>query len=484
MHLGTHTATRTSWGYKPGSIRVRRLLSGKYVVVSEAGDFSILSSDELQLLKRNPAALTVARQAELFSKFILKRENSRGMKRLLKSRVAARNSAVTNGPSLIIIVPTLRCEHSCRYCQVSRANELSGFSMSDENLKKACQFILGLPGKSLKVEFQGGDPLLRFDLIKAVLSMLSKGARDCKKHIEFVIASTLHQLTPEICEELKTASAVLSTSIDGPPLLHNKNRPIPGRDSYQRTIKGIALARECIGADGVAALMTTTRDSLRYPEDIVDEYVRLGFKEISIRPLSPFGFAGRLKDFLSVSNDEFRTFYQRAFARVLAWNERGVDLREGQAAIVLNKLLSSFDAGYMDLQAIPGPGNGVLVLNYDGFVYPSDESRMLAETGDASFRMGRIGDSLESLLASNAQKSINQFGTASNVAECMQCAYGQFCAHDPVMAKAECGRVDVSPLSTGHCQRSLWLFDFMLEQLSAADSERISTFRRWARTPP
>ncbi len=63
----------------------------------------------------------------------------------------------------------------------------------------------------------------------------------------------------------------LSTSIDGPAELHNRNRPIPGRNAYERTVKGIELARRIIGYDSVSALMTTTKKSLEYPIEIVDE---------------------------------------------------------------------------------------------------------------------------------------------------------------------------------------------------------------------
>ena len=39
--------------------------------------------------------------------------------------------------------------------------------------------------------------------------------------------------------------------------------------------------------------MTTTEASLGRVKDIVDEYVRVGFERIFLRPLSPYGFAIR-----------------------------------------------------------------------------------------------------------------------------------------------------------------------------------------------
>ena len=153
-------------------------------------------------------------------------------------------------------------------------------------------------------------------------------------------------------------------------------------------LSGIGMARELIGPHAVSALMTTTKDSLNQPESIVDEYVKQEFKEIFIRPLSPYGFARRNTRIIGYTLNEFLWFYERALKRVLEWNNRGVEIREVTATILLNKILSPFDGGYVDLQSPTGAGRAVLAYNYDGFVYPSDEARMVAESGDFSLRLG------------------------------------------------------------------------------------------------
>ena len=47
----------------------------------------------------------------------------------------------------------------------------------------------------------------------------------------------------------------------------------------------------------------------------------------------------------------------------------------------------------MDLQSPAGIITGVIVFNYDGGVYASDESRMLAEQKDFNFKLGTLNDS-------------------------------------------------------------------------------------------
>ena len=254
--------------------------------MSETGDYAFLSEDELQILECDLHALSPQRLAELKSKFIIRDAGAAGMQRLFASRLASRRETILYGPSLHILVPTLRCEHSCQYCQVSRSLADDGFSMSLEMLSAACDSIFQSPSSTITVEFQGGDPLLRFDLVSAAIECIAARNRTEQRNIQFVIASTLHQLEPAMCAFLREHNVYLSTSLDGPEALHNRNRPTRTRDAYARTVAGIKMARELLSPSAVSALMTVSRESLACPEDIVDEYVSLGLTEIFLRPLS------------------------------------------------------------------------------------------------------------------------------------------------------------------------------------------------------
>lgn len=445
-----------------------------------AGDHVFLSSHQLELLKHEPARLPLDLLARLRARFFLKEQVDRpGMRRLARSRIAAKRETVTSGPTLHIIVPTLQCAHSCRYCQVSRALDDTGHTMSEADLDAACDTIFESTANALTVEFQGGDPLLRFDLVQRAIVRIVELNEAHGKRLRFVVASTLHQLTPEMCTFFQAHQVYLSTSIDGPAALHNRNRPTPTRDSYERTLEGIDLARRMLGRDAVAALMTTTRASLSQPEAIVDEYVRLGLPEIFIRPLSAYGFAKRNQAHLGYSLQDFAAFYDRALERVLHWNRQGVELREVYASIILNKVLSPFDAGYVDLQSPTGAGSSVLVYNYDGYAYPSDEARMLLETGDSSLRMGRIGTPLRKLLDSPVRRDLVMASQVDG-AGCQTCPYQLFCAPNPVDARAQHGTLFAPVEQTEHCQRHLRLFDAMFERLACADDWTMDLFHRWA----
>ncbi len=303
--------------------RFNRLDRDSAVAVSDSGDFAFLSNSELEQLVQAPTSLSETRRMELKSKFFLGSEAATGTKRLLASRVQTRKNTVLSGPSLHIFVLTLQCEHSCQYCQVSRSIESEGVAMSNTQLDAACRTIFDSSSKSLTVEFQGGDPLIRFDLIVRAIKLIEHLNKDAQKSIRFVVASTLRDLTAEMCSFFKLHSVYLSTSLDGPEALHNKNRPVSGRDAFGRTVEGIRLARDLIGPDVVSALLTTTRSSLADPEGIVDIYVEYGFDEIFMRPLSFHGFAKKNFENLGYELGQFTDFYERAYSRILYGIGRG-----------------------------------------------------------------------------------------------------------------------------------------------------------------
>ena len=227
--------------------KTRTLPDGSILAVSSTGDHAFLTSTEHDALRVDPTIVSLERQAELRARFFIGTVGAdSGSRRLARSRVAAKRETVRSGPSLHIIVPTLQCGHSCRYCQVSRSLNGDGHTMSLAHLDATCDTIFGSPAKTLTVEFQGGDPLLRFDLVRHAILRLKSANEIHGRSIRFVVASTLHQLTEGMCDFFKEHEVILSTSIDGPAHLHNKNRPTPTRDSYQRTVAGIALALSLI----------------------------------------------------------------------------------------------------------------------------------------------------------------------------------------------------------------------------------------------
>ena len=351
--------------------------------------------------------------------------------------------------------------------------------MTEETAAKALDLVFRSPSPALKIEFQGGEPLLNFPLIKFIVAAAQERNLAAPRPLQFVITTNLALLTDEVLEFCKTHGILISTSLDGPADLHNANRPRPGRDSYERAVAGIARVREALGPDGVSALMTTTRASLGRATDIVDEYVRQGFNSIFFRALSPYGFAIKTKTYAAYETDEWLKFYFGGLNYVIELNRQGTPFVESYAATILTKMLTPFDTGYVDLMSPAGIGIGAVVYNYDGDVYASDESRMLAEMGDKTFCMGNVHEhGYEDLFLSNALLAPLEESFAASAPMCSDCAFEPYCGADPVFHYATQGDfVGRKPLS-GFCEKNMAIFRALINMMENDDYTR-RLFRRW-----
>jgi His-Xaa-Ser system radical SAM maturase HxsB len=300
------------------------------------------------------------------------------------------------------------------------------------------------------------------------------------KDVAFVVATNLALLNDEVIEFAREHDLHFSTSLDGPADLHNGNRPRPGRDSWQKAVDGIRRIRSELGADRVSALMTTTKASLGRVTEIIDTYAEQGFGEIFLRPVSPYGFAVKTRSHTAYDVEAWLDFYREGIAHILAMNAQGHDFTERYAAILLRKMLTNDDSGYVDLSSPAGIGIGALVYNYDGDVYASDEGRMLAEMGDRTFRLGNVErDTYADIMLSDALLDPLEESFALSAPMCSDCALEAYCGAEPVFHHSVFGDpLGKKPLSP-FCRRNMAICEFLLE-LFEDDPFARRTFRRWA----
>ncbi|MGY4231096.1 uncharacterized protein ACVIIW_000043 [Bradyrhizobium sp. USDA 4449] len=452
----------------------------KYLVANLVGDFVRLTEDELHRLVDLQVRPGDGLYEKAYSAHLLAGTNQKAQRQLLAARLRSRMSFLQHTTPLHIFVVTLRCEHSCPYCQVSRqSTDRSRFDMSEQTAMRALDIAFASPSARIKIEFQGGEPLLNFPLIKTIVAAAKK--RSGKK-LDFVIASNLALLHNSVLAFCKENDVQLSTSLDGPADLHNKNRPRPGSNSHELAVAGIRRAREYLGPDKIGALMTTTEASLDRVDAIIEEYLRLGLDGIFLRPLSPFGFAVKTKQFAKYDTRRWLAFYERGLRRVLQINREGTPFREFYAALLLTRMLSDRPIGYVDLRSPAGAGLGALVYNYDGSVFASDEGRMLAETGDDAFRLGHVErDSYSSLIFSDKLIGAISKSLTQCAPECSSCVYESHCGADPVYHHATQGdALGIKPLSA-FCARQKGIMGLLLDILENAP-EDAAILRRWAAT--
>lgn len=464
--------------------RFTRIL-GQELLVNEAGEFLLAPEGSVESLVNGTIATDTNLYKDLKAKHFLFDDASAPLLDILATKIRTKYQHIYGGTKLHIFVVTLRCEHSCHYCQVSRQGAEKGrFDMSRETADRALELMFQSPSPHLTLELQGGEPLLAFDLIKYIVPKAKAIAIDRQKTIDFVVTTNLALATDEMLQFFASEGVKVSTSLDGPEFLHNKNRPRPGNDSYERAVDGINRARTILGYDKVAALMTTTSTSLDHVEEIIDEYVRRGFHTIFLRPISPYGFAVKSRKRTGYEMDRFLEFYKRGLKHILNVNRSGYRLCEIYTQILLTRILTPYGTGYVDLQSPAGEAWNVLVYNYDGTVFASDESRMLAEMNDRTFELGNVHrDNRRTLLTSN--KAVDMFNASCNqsLAGCSDCAFQTYCGADPIFHHSTQGDMYGNRATSSFCARNMEAIKHLFTYI-AADSEDMEIFWSWVTGQP
>ena len=391
-----------------------------------------------------------------------------------------RKQYLREDPGLHIVVTTLRCDHRCHYCQISpRREDEVGFDMTEVTANAVVDRIFESRAPCLTIEFQGGESGLAFDRVRSIVTESRSRERTPSQALRFVLTSTLHRLSDDDLIFCRDHGIELSTSLDGPDFIHDGNRINATRDSYRQTIESIKRARAICGPDSVAALATITRYSLAYAKEIIDTYVELGFDSISLRPVSPLGFAARGIHKLGFTTDEYLAFYEEGLDYLIKLNLAGVAIDESYATLLLTKILTPFATTYVDLQSPCAAGTGVLAYNYDGSVYVSDEARMLAAMGDERFRMGSVHQTLDQLQGSPAMDIVRSTGVAENLPVCKECAFVPYCGADPIYHVATQGDPVGHRSSSEFCHRHTGLFELFFERLSRHDADIQRVFLAW-----
>lgn len=377
---------------------------------------------------------------------------------------------------LHIFVVTNACNMQCVYCQAQNGDRNSYGFMSREVAKKAVDIAIQSPSNHLQFEFQGGEPLLNFEIIKFIVEYANETNNG--KKIDYSIVTNLTLLTSEILDFIKENKISISTSLDGDMLLHDKNRPFcDGSGTYQI----VRTAINTVKFEGVpiGALQTTSKESLKKWREIIDTYIELGFDTISLRPLTPLGCANNKWEFLGYSAKEFIDFYKNAFEYILEINKNKY-FREGIASIFLKKILEGLGVNYMELRSPCGAVLGQIAYYFDGNIYTCDEGRMVSEMGDKSFCIGNVYESeYKDLIENDVCKVVCSTSVLETLPSCSDCVYQPYCGVCPVVNFALNENVYEKHPNDYRCEINKGILDILFTKLQDNREEVKWILRGW-----
>lgn len=180
------------------------------------------------------------------------------------------------------------CNLACRYC-FAEEGEYHGRRalMSFEVGKKALDFLIANSGsrRNLEVDFFGGEPLMNWQVVKALTAYGREQEKLWDKHFRFTLTTNGVLLNDEVQDFVNREMDNVVLSLDGRKEINDKMRPFRnGRGSYDLIVPKFQKLADSRNQEKYYIRGTFTRENLDFSKD-VEHFANLGFKQISIEPV-------------------------------------------------------------------------------------------------------------------------------------------------------------------------------------------------------
>ncbi|MFZ7131963.1 MAG: radical SAM protein [Eubacteriales bacterium] len=330
-------------------------------------------------------------------------ENISGNIELSADRLRTRKKHIFEPPALHMIIITRRCNLKCKYCHASSLpEENTDHDMDWPTLKKVISYIIINGSTEIKIEFQGGEPTLRSNLILKAIKYGNRLSKRYNKKTSFIICTNLYKLNKKLIRSIKIKNVFLSTSLDGPKDIHDKLR-LSREDncsSYDNFLKNLSFIRKKFSPrKDISPLITVTRYNISSLNIIIDHYYNLGFSSIFLRPVSLVGRAEHNDENLKFSSDEYINAFKDALRHIFDMNKSEQFFIEGYCELLMRSILTPYNTGFADIQSPTGMSTIALAYERNGDIYSSDEGRMLSYKNDNNFRIGNINQPFKELIS-------------------------------------------------------------------------------------
>ncbi len=382
-------------------------------------------------------------------------------------------------PKTLILVPTNRCNARCTYCHSkSELATDTSWDMDEELLYQTLDFFLSVPntGGHREIHFQGGEPLIRYDLIqKGMDYAMEKAEQSGIEGMNFTIVSNMTLMNDKIAEDIKTRGNVsLGSSLDGPEFINDKQRFLAsGKGMFQKTTFWIKKLKQEYKLH-VNVMPVLTVNHIGYEKELIDQYLDLGLSGVYLKYVNVQGAHERAYS-LKFTPDQYIDFWKKGLEYILEINKTGNFFIEGDTMVMLqNVLLDTQD--YMCLQRPCGAGTSMLTVDQKGDIFLCDLGRSID-----LMKFGNVmTHTYDEVVTSESARMLR--GIASEtLPKCNSCVFSGYCGHCAVRSIREHG----SPLPEGpddfECEVALQRWPYLFRKLMD-DPQDSAIMTSWVKT--
>ncbi|MFY9975541.1 MAG: radical SAM protein [Chromatiaceae bacterium] len=302
---------------------------------------------------------------------------------------------------------THRCNLACGYCYAGHSRKPD---MELSTAQRSIDTALGSlhAGKTLFLGLFGGEPLLRFDLVREITVYARRRAAEMSLPISIGITTNGTLVSPAVLDFVSQEGISLCFSIDGPEDVHDRSRRHrDGRGSFPEVVGNLQRALERLGVVEVNAVLGP--DTLADVPRTVSFFTDLGVRVIH---LSPHIRAAWPRQSYRCLQD----VYAQLAEHYIACYERGVEIAVN---LIDSKAVLFVKGGYSpsDMCAM---GDGEWAVAPSGNLYPCE--RFIGEDSDSTWMLGDIWSGFDP-----ARRCALRLKRGNHREECATCPDRRFC---------------------------------------------------------
>ena len=312
-----------------------------------------------------------------------------------------------------IIFLTRDCTLRCDYCYIG---EKRPESMDPEVLTRAVDWVIDQGDARSKqvvsIGFFGGEPLMRFDLLKFAVEHTLLRLKGTGRRAYFSVATNGMLLTPEVADFLARHRFLVIYSMDGGSAMHDLHRVLPGGGpSFLLVSPGLDLLQARKGPVVDVVMVLTPKNMAHLAESTRYLTEDRGVRHVSVNVDYTAAWSAEqrapLLEALEATADVVMDRYR-------AGKPVNINIFDDKIHAYINK-------GY-EKRHFCAFGEGKVGIDINGNLYPCD--RIAQDAGDPDLIIGHVDVGIDFKLVGGMLRRLR-----AKKPRCEDCDYAERCRH-------------------------------------------------------
>ncbi len=322
-------------------------------------------------------------------------------------------------PTLAVLNLTERCNLKCTYCYVRAGEEQVEFMKPETAFRIIDGYMDMNPNESSDITMHGGEPLLNWPLVEAIVNY----AKPFRDKVKLSIQTNATLLTEERIKFFKDNDVNIGVSIDGPREFHDQTRLLQnGKGSFDQVMKGIKLLQEN-GYD-VSTISVLTAHGIDQTDKIIDFFAENNIRNLSLSPMQRIG-RGLDDDASALTGEQIFQGFKKVIDKIIEYNssdEHPGRIYERKTAQLARSIFYKVK-DFMCMRTPCGAGRNILGFGIHGDFYMCDDF-----INDEEFKIGNVfsGSIKDQMIHSPVlREKMKRF--MKDQARCRDCVWRNLC---------------------------------------------------------